>query len=62
MSDCTLDVPAERVVGLVGPSGAGKSTLLNLASGKRPGRRRVGGCSRRLSDRERTLGSAMWCA
>ncbi|WP_435797590.1 hypothetical protein [Streptomyces avermitilis] len=47
---------------MVGPSGAGKSTLLNLASGKRPGRRRVGGCSRRLSDRERTLGSAMWCA
>jgi ABC-2 type transport system ATP-binding protein len=33
LSDCTLDVPAGRVVGLVGPNGAGKSTLLNLASG-----------------------------
>jgi len=33
LSDCTLDVPAERVVGLVGPNGAGKSTLLNLAAG-----------------------------
>ncbi|MFE5602619.1 ABC transporter ATP-binding protein [Streptomyces coelicoflavus] len=31
--DCTLDVPAGRIVGLVGPNGAGKSTLLNLASG-----------------------------
>lgn len=33
LSDCTLDVPAGRIVGLVGPNGAGKSTLLNLASG-----------------------------
>ncbi|MFJ8508830.1 ATP-binding cassette domain-containing protein [Streptomyces avermitilis] len=33
LSDCTLDVPAGRVVGLVGPNGAGESTLLNLASG-----------------------------
>ncbi|WP_079193190.1 ABC transporter ATP-binding protein [Streptomyces sp. CB02488] len=33
LSDCTLDVPAGRVVGLVGPNGAGKSTLLNLAAG-----------------------------
>jgi ABC-2 type transport system ATP-binding protein len=31
LSDCTLEVPAGRVVGLVGPNGAGKSTLLNLA-------------------------------
>ena len=31
--DCTLDVPAGRVVGLVGPNGAGKTTLLNLAVG-----------------------------
>src|SRR5215218_9668618 len=31
LTDCTLDVPAGRVVGLVGPNGAGKSTLLNLA-------------------------------
>jgi ABC-2 type transport system ATP-binding protein len=31
--DCTLQVPAGRVVGLVGPNGAGKTTLLNLAVG-----------------------------
>jgi len=33
LSDCTVDVPAGHVVGLVGPNGAGKSTLLNLAVG-----------------------------
>jgi ABC-2 type transport system ATP-binding protein len=33
LTDCSLDVPAGRVVGLVGPNGAGKSTLLNLAVG-----------------------------
>ncbi|MFJ6463439.1 ABC transporter ATP-binding protein [Streptomyces sp. NPDC091387] len=33
LSDCDLDVPAGRIVGLIGPNGAGKSTLLNLASG-----------------------------
>ncbi|ADB34878.1 ABC transporter related protein [Kribbella flavida DSM 17836] len=33
LTECTLDVPAGRVVGLVGPNGAGKSTLLNLAVG-----------------------------
>jgi ABC-2 type transport system ATP-binding protein len=33
LTDCTLQVPAGRVVGLVGPNGAGKSTLLNLAVG-----------------------------
>ena len=33
LTDCTLEVPAGRVVGLVGPNGAGKSTLLNLAVG-----------------------------
>ena len=33
LSDCTLDIPAGRIVGLVGPNGAGKSTLLNLAAG-----------------------------
>ncbi|MCW2570177.1 MAG: transporter related protein [Frankiales bacterium] len=33
LTDCTLDVPAGRVVGLVGPNGAGKSTLLSLAVG-----------------------------
>jgi ABC-2 type transport system ATP-binding protein len=33
LAECTLEIPAGRVVGLVGPNGAGKSTLLNLASG-----------------------------
>jgi ABC-2 type transport system ATP-binding protein len=33
LTDCTLTVPAGRVVGLVGPNGAGKSTFLNLAVG-----------------------------
>ncbi|MFH8383764.1 ABC transporter ATP-binding protein [Kitasatospora sp. NPDC018058] len=34
LSDCTLSIPAGRVVGLVGPNGAGKSTLLGLVSGQ----------------------------
>ncbi|REE99848.1 ABC transporter ATP-binding protein [Thermomonospora umbrina] len=34
LTDCTLDVPAGHVVGLVGPNGAGKTTLLSLASGQ----------------------------
>jgi ABC-2 type transport system ATP-binding protein len=33
LSDCTLTVPAGRVVGLVGPNGAGKTTLLSLMTG-----------------------------
>jgi len=33
LQDCTLDIPAGHVVGLVGPNGAGKSTLLNMAVG-----------------------------
>lgn len=33
LRDCSLQVPAGRVVGLVGPNGAGKSTLLNLMVG-----------------------------
>jgi ABC-2 type transport system ATP-binding protein len=33
LSDCTLSIPAGRVVGLVGPNGAGKTTLINLAIG-----------------------------
>ncbi|MEV6304203.1 ABC transporter ATP-binding protein [Actinoplanes sp. NPDC051861] len=33
LRDCTLDIPAGHVVGLVGPNGAGKSTLLQLACG-----------------------------
>jgi ABC-2 type transport system ATP-binding protein len=33
LSECTLTIPAGRVVGLVGPNGAGKTTLLQLAVG-----------------------------
>lgn len=33
LTDCTLNIPAGRVVGLVGPNGAGKTTLINLATG-----------------------------
>jgi ABC-2 type transport system ATP-binding protein len=33
LEDCTLSVPAGRVVALVGPNGAGKTTLLNIAAG-----------------------------
>jgi ABC-2 type transport system ATP-binding protein len=33
LRDCSLAIPAGRVVGLVGPNGAGKTTLLNLAVG-----------------------------
>ncbi|GAA0711118.1 ABC transporter ATP-binding protein [Dactylosporangium roseum] len=33
LADCTLHVPAGRIVGLVGPNGAGKSTLLGLTCG-----------------------------
>jgi ABC-2 type transport system ATP-binding protein len=34
LSECTVDVPAGRVVGLVGPNGAGKTTLLRLVVGQ----------------------------
>jgi ABC-2 type transport system ATP-binding protein len=34
LSECTVDIPAGRVVGLVGPNGAGKTTLLRLAVGQ----------------------------
>jgi ABC-2 type transport system ATP-binding protein len=33
LSDCTLAIPAGKVVGLVGPNGAGKTTLLQLSVG-----------------------------
>jgi ABC-2 type transport system ATP-binding protein len=33
LAECTLHVPAGRVVALVGPNGAGKSTLLGLVGG-----------------------------
>jgi ABC-2 type transport system ATP-binding protein len=33
LNDCTLQIPAGRVAGLVGPNGAGKTTMLHLAIG-----------------------------
>jgi ABC-2 type transport system ATP-binding protein len=33
LRDCTLDLPAGRIIGLVGVNGAGKTTLLHLAIG-----------------------------
>jgi ABC-2 type transport system ATP-binding protein len=33
LEDCTLSLPAGRIVALVGPNGAGKTTLLHLATG-----------------------------
>ena len=33
LADCTLNIPAGRIAGLVGPNGAGKTTLLHLLTG-----------------------------
>lgn len=33
LRDCTLELPAGRVTGLVGPNGVGKTTLLRLSVG-----------------------------
>jgi ABC-2 type transport system ATP-binding protein len=33
LQDCSLSVPAGRVVALVGPNGAGTTTLLHLVAG-----------------------------
>jgi ABC-2 type transport system ATP-binding protein len=33
LRDCTITIPAGKIVGLVGPNGAGKTTLLQLAVG-----------------------------
>jgi ABC-2 type transport system ATP-binding protein len=55
LTECALELPAGRVVGLVGPNGAGKTTLLQLACGlvaptegtiEVLGRRPVGGSPR----------------
>jgi ribosome-dependent ATPase len=35
LNDLTLDIPAQRMVGMIGPDGVGKSTLLALISGVR---------------------------
>ena len=34
LRECTVDIPAGHVVGLVGPNGAGKTTLLMLVGGQ----------------------------
>ena len=33
LRDCSLEVPAGRVVALVGPNGSGKTTLMSMAAG-----------------------------
>jgi len=46
--DCTLAVPAGRIVALVGPNGAGKTTLLHCAVGLAPRRTGTSPCSATL--------------
>ena len=59
LSDCTMEVPAGRVTGLVGPNGAGKSTLLNLAAGMlRPTAGTIEVCGRRPAPGRARGGSA----
>ena len=36
LRNCSLEIPAGRIVALIGPNGAGKSTLLHLAVGLLP--------------------------
>jgi ribosome-dependent ATPase len=35
LDDVTLDIPAEKMIGLIGPDGVGKSTLLGMLAGVR---------------------------
>jgi ABC-2 type transport system ATP-binding protein len=54
LRDCSLRIPAGRVVALVGPNGAGKTTLFQLVLGLLPptcGEVRVFGCSPTTSPR-----------
>ncbi len=51
LRDCSLSLPAGRVVGLVGPNGAGKTTLLHLALEPTAGEIRVLGYAPRRQER-----------
>ncbi len=63
LSDCTLDIPQGRVVGLVGPNGAGKTTLLQLAVGLlRPTAGTIEVLGRPPSDEARQLGQVGFVA
>src|ERR1700691_4017367 len=63
LSDCTLDIPQGRVVGLVGPNGAGKTTLLQLAVGLlRPTAGTIEVLGRPPSDDARQLGQVGFVA